>query len=165
MFTLLRALRLLTIAIWFGGIIFFAFVVAPVAFQTLPTAHEAGIIVRNTIQILHSIGLICGIIFLAATLTLLSRSATRRSLTAQTILIVLMLATTAASQFVILPRMERDRVNAGGTIETLPTDDVNRIDFERLHPLSERLEGAVLFLGLATILLMAARDTPKATAG
>ena len=45
----LRALRLITIVIWVGGLIFFAFVLAPLAFHTLPSNHEAGlIVVRQT---------------------------------------------------------------------------------------------------------------------
>ena len=157
--TVLVALRLLSIVVWVGGIIFFAFVVAPVAFGNLPSAHEAGIVVRHTLLALHSIGMVCGSVFLLASILLLQRGARPRNLTLQAALIALMFLTTAASQFAILPRMERDRVAAGGIIESVPPTDPARADFERLHPLSERLEGAVLLLGLTTIVLMA-RDEP-----
>ena len=147
--TLLRALRLLTLVLWVGGIAFFAFVTAPIAFTYLPSTQEAGVVVRHTILILHWIGLACGTLFLLATLLL------RPIRKAQVTLILIMLAVTAASQFGILPRMERDRLQAGGGIEAVPPENPNRLDFERLHPLSEKLEGAVLFLGLAVIVLMA----------
>ena len=153
--TALRTLRLVTLVLWVGGIAFFAFVTAPVAFTYLPNPQEAGIVVRHSIAILHWIGLACGLIFLLAALLL------RPIRKAQAILIAVMLTITAISQFAIIPRMERDRLQAagaageGGAIETLSPADPNRIDFERLHPLSEKLEGAVLFLGLAVIVLVA----------
>jgi hypothetical protein len=65
-----------------------------------------------------------------------------------------MLAVTAYSQFRILPAMERDRVLAGGEVEIAPLEDVGRADFERLHVLSERLEGLVLFCGLGVVFFL-----------
>jgi hypothetical protein len=32
------------------------------------------------------------------------------------------------------------------------------LDFERLHPLSEKVEGSALFLGLGVVILMAAES-------
>ena len=37
--TVLRALRMLAMVAWVGGLGFFAFVVAPVAFHSLASAH------------------------------------------------------------------------------------------------------------------------------
>ena len=54
--TFLRALRLYAMVAWVGGLGFFAFVVAPVAFGSLPSAHEAGIVVGGTLRVLHWIG-------------------------------------------------------------------------------------------------------------
>ena len=51
--TVLRALRLFAMVAWVGGLIFFAFVVAPVAFHSLPSTHEAGIVVGGTLRVLH----------------------------------------------------------------------------------------------------------------
>ena len=65
-----------------------------------------------------------------------------------------MLAMTAYSQFSILPAMEQDRSLAGGEIETASMTNPARQDFERLHRLSERLEGLVLFCGLGVVLLL-----------
>ncbi len=163
MVSLLRSLRLLSISIWFGGIVFFAFVVAPVAFTSLPNPHEAGIVVRGSILILHRIGLVAGCIFLAATL-LLPRGQSRRLLIAESILTVLMLALTLGSQFGVISVMERDRIQAGGTIDTLSPSDPARLRFERLHAWSERIEGAVLFLGLGVILLLAREEVTAPSA-
>jgi len=62
-----------------------------------------------------------------------------------------MLAVTAYSQFSVLPRMERDRALAGGDVALAPVDNAGRVDFERLHPWSERLEGVVLLCGLGVV--------------
>src|SRR6202453_4664450 len=65
--TLLRALRLYAMVPWVGGLGFFAFVVAPVAFHSLASAHEAGLVVGGTLRVLHWIGLIGGAVFCVAT--------------------------------------------------------------------------------------------------
>ncbi len=66
-----------------------------------------------------------------------------------------MLAITAYSQFVIIPSMERDRIAAGGEVETADIENPARAHFERLHVISERLEGLVLFCGLGVVLVLA----------
>ncbi|WP_263381730.1 DUF4149 domain-containing protein [Granulicella arctica] len=155
MTTTLRAIRLLTIVLWVGSLLFFAFVLAPVAFHVLPSTHEAGLVVGGTLIVLHRIGLICGTLFLIATLVLRPRLYTM-----QTALIVFMLAVTIYLQFSVLPKMERDRAEVGGDITAAAIDNPARVDFDRLHPLSEKVEGAALFAGLAIVLLMAA-ELPK----
>src|ERR1700751_4099495 len=65
--TFLRALRLYAVVALVGGLAFFAFVVAPVAFGSLPSAHQAGLVVGGTLRVLHWIGLIGGVVFCLAT--------------------------------------------------------------------------------------------------
>lgn len=145
-----RILRLLAITVWVGGIIFFAFVVAPVAFLVLPSAHMAGTVVANSLQALDSMGLICCVILLLVTAVLWG-GPPRRLMVTETVLIVLMGLATAMIHWDIVPRMERDRIAAGGDVDAAATNNPARLDFERLHPISERLEGAALFLGLGLI--------------
>ena len=142
--TVLRALRLFAMVAWVGGLIFFAFVVAPVAFHSLPSTHEAGIVVGGTLRVLHWIGLIGGALFYVATAILWLRAevSARVAFAIQLTLTGIMLAATAYSQFRILPAMDHDRELAG------------RVDFERLHVLSERLEGAVLLCGLGVVFML-----------
>jgi hypothetical protein len=155
--TLLRALRLLTMVAWVGGLAFFAFVVAPVAFTRLSSPHEAGIVVGGTLRILHSIGLIGGIAFCVATALLWLRAEVpaRAGFAAELALTFLMLAITAYSQFHILPAMEQDRIAAGGDIDAAATTNPAREDFEEWHVWSERLEGFVFFCGLGVVLFLA----------
>lgn len=142
---------------WVGGLMFFAFVLAPVAFSRLSSPHQAGLVVGGTLQILHWIGLIGGALFCIANAILWFRAEVpaRVGFAISTVLTCVMLAVTAYSQFHILPAMERDRAAAGGAIETADIFLPARIDFERLHVISERLEGLVLFCGLGVILVLA----------
>ncbi|NYF80736.1 hypothetical protein HDF17_003056 [Granulicella arctica] len=154
----------MTMVTWVGGLMFFAFVLAPVAFHILPSTHEAGLVVGGTLIVLHRIGMACGTLFLLATSILwLSRRADRRTgYLIQLALVAIMLSITAYLQNSVLPRMERDRVQAGGDIDATPTDDPARRDFERLHPLSERFEGVALLAGLGIVFLMATQsDAPE----
>jgi uncharacterized membrane protein len=157
----LRAIRLVTIVIWVGGLIFFAFVLAPVAFSVLASSHEAGLVVRGTLTALNTMGQICGLLFALSTLVLCSRAGTggRKFLLAQALVVFLMMAATAVVQLKIIPAMERDRIAAGGEIDAAPSNNPNRADFDRLHTISEEVEGAVLLLGVATLVLMAAEGS------
>jgi hypothetical protein len=156
MATLLRSVRLLSIVLWEGGLLFFAFVLAPTAFGVLPSKHLAGLVVGGTLVELHHIGMVCGGLFLAATLLL---PGTRKLQAIQIALIVVMLAVTAYLQLNVVPAMERDRIQAGGDVDAAPPNNPARLDFERLHPLSEKVEGIALFAGLGVVLLLAAEPS------
>jgi hypothetical protein len=149
--TFLRALRLYTMVAWVGGLAFFAFVVAPVAFGSLASRHDAGMVVGGTLRVLHWIGLIGGGVFWVATGWLWYSARARVGFVWQLALTAVMLVVTAYSQFRILPAMEVDRALAGGVVEPVSTDNPARVDFERLHRLSERLEGLVLLCGLGVV--------------
>ncbi|WP_348266038.1 DUF4149 domain-containing protein [Edaphobacter paludis] len=148
---------MLAMVAWVGGLIFFAFVLAPVAFQKLASPHEAGLVVGATLRILHEIGLIGGCVFCVSTgiLWLRAEVPARAGFAVETALTLVMLAITAYSQFSILPAMEQDRVLAGGEIDGVAMTSPARQDFERLHSRSERLEGFVLLCGLGVVLFLA----------
>jgi uncharacterized membrane protein len=156
MTSIVRVVRLLAMVVWVGGLIFFAFVVAPTAFHVLPTTHLAGSVVGATLNVLNKVGKTCGFVFIFATLALwLGVDLRHRSLLrAEMLLVLLMLTATMYVQISIVPSMERDRVAAGGDVDAAPANNPARLDFERLHPLSEKVEGAVLLLGLGVVVLM-----------
>lgn len=160
--TLLRTLLYLALIVWLGAEVFFP-VVAAVSFTTQPDTHLAGSIVGQLLRILHSMGLVSGIVALA----LLALAPTwniykSRVVIAPMVLLVLMLACTAYSQFAIIPAMERDRIAAGGAINTADTSDPNTRDFNKLHNRSTFVEEAVLLFGLITVVLVARAETVSA---
>ena len=144
---------LLSLVVWLGGLIFFAFVLAPTAFSPglLPTRHLAGSIVGRSLDRLHYMAIVSGIIFLIASM-LYSRMAAgnARPLAARHLLIALMLLLTVISQFAISPKMHTIRAEVG-VIDDLPPDNPLRVEFDRLHVWSEKFEVAVLLLGLVAL--------------
>lgn len=146
----LRVLQLLALVVWVGGLIFFAFALAPTAFGVLPNTHEAGLIVGASLRKLHGMGLVAGAVFLLAALA----GTKRGRWWVGAALVAGMMVLTAGSQWEILPRMEVDRAAAGGDVASADLVNPARVDFDRLHRLSERVEGGVLLLGLAVVVVL-----------
>ena len=155
----LRFLMLLALVVWLGGLIFFAFVLAPTVFSPglLPTRHLAGEIVSRSLGALHWMGILSGIVFLI-TSAIYNRMTvgSARPLAGRHLLIALMLLLTVISQFAISPKMHAIRADVG-VIDNLPLDSPLRMEFDRLHVWSEKFEEAVFLLGLAALFLTARR--------
>ncbi len=117
--TLLRTLLALALIVWLGAEIFFP-IVAAITFNTLrPDTHTAGTIVGQLIRILHGMGLVSGMVALAVLALAPAWGIYKpRAVLAPMVLVVLMMACTVYSQFGIIPAMERDRIAAGGAIDT-----------------------------------------------
>ena len=160
--TLLRSLLYLALVVWLGAETFFP-VVAAITFGTLRSdTHTAGTIVGELLRILHGMGLVSAMVALA----LLARAPAwgiykPRSVLAPMVLVVLMLAFTVYSQFAIIPAMERDRVAAGGAINTMDATNPLTIDFNKLHNRSEHVELAILLCGVATVVLVARAESVR----
>ena len=161
--TLLRTLLYLALIVWLGAEIFFP-IVAAITFTTLlPDTHTAGTIVGQLLRILHGMGLVSGMVALA----LLALAAARgiykpRTVLAPMALILLMALFTLYSQFCITPAMERDRIAAGGVVDAADLSNPSRIDFKKLHRRSENVEGMIILLGLASVVLVAQAESIKA---
>jgi len=152
----LRFLMVLSLVVWIGGLIFFAFVLAPTAFQVLmPNTHLAGNVVGRALGKLHWMAIISGIVFLIASLLYSYLTAGSAHVFAMRhVLICLMLGLTLFSQFWIIPRMDTLRASVGD-FATVPLDNPARIQFDALHVWSTRVESAVLLLGLVAVYLTA----------
>ena len=159
---LLRSLLYLALIVWLGAEIFFP-VVAAITFQTLrPDTHTAGTIVGQLLRILHGMGIISALVVLAL-LALAPAFGMYKpnSVLAPMVLVVLTLGLTVYSQFGITPAMERDRVAAGGAIDTSDPANPITVHFNQLHDRSERVEGAVTLLGIATVVLIAWAESTR----
>jgi len=148
---------LLSLVCWIGGLIFFAFVLAPTVFApgVLPNTHLAGNIVGRALGKLHWIAIVSGIVFLASSL-LYSRltDGTAHIFALRHVLVFGMLGLTLLSQFWIIPRMDTLRATVSD-FATVPLDNPARMQFDALHVWSTRVEGAVLLLGLIVVYLTA----------
>ncbi len=161
--TILRTLLYLSLIVWLGAEIFFP-VVAAITFGTLiPDTHTAGAIVGRLLGIVHTMGLVCGIVALALLALAPGWGLYKaKNVLPPMVLLVLMIAFTCYSQFVIVRTMEQDRVAAGGDVNAADPENPARLDFNRLHVWSERVEEAVLLMGLATVVLVARAETARA---
>ena len=158
--TTLRSLIFLTLIVWLGAETFFPVVAAVTFGHLVPDTHAAGSIVGSLLRILHQIGLTCGLLlllFLALAPTL--RVYSSRRVLAPMVVLLFALGLTAYSQFGIIPTMERDRIAAGGAVDLAPPENPARIDFNRLHRLSETVEEITLLLGLISVVPIARAET------
>jgi hypothetical protein len=160
--TAIRALLLLLVALWLGGVMFFP-VVAATAFGTLSNTHAAGAIVARCLRVLHYEGLFAGAAIVLLLLAAQALRALPRPAAAPVVVTLVMLGLTAYSQYSIIPRMEGYRLAAGGAIDAVPAGDSNRVAFNRLHGVSEKVEEGVLVGGIVLVVLLA--RGPKAAAG
>jgi hypothetical protein len=160
--TLLRTLLYLALIVWLGAEIFFP-VVAAITFTTLmPDTHAAGTIVGQLLRILHGMGLVSGMVALALLALAPAWGLYKpRNVLAPMALVVLMIGCTVFAQFAIIPAMERDRVAAGGAINTMDTNPYT-IDFNKLHRRSEDVEMAILLFGLITVVFVARAESVRA---
>jgi len=144
---------LLALVVWVGGIIFFAFVVAPTLFHVL-LPEQAGRVVSRSLTVLHWMGIVSGVVFLLSSVLYdRAKYARLKSLTLVNALIVIMLVLTLISQFGITPRMQAVRAE----LHSVDNVQLDRSEFDRLHEWSTRLEGGVLILGLAVVVLTGRR--------
>lgn len=150
----LRFLVLLSLIVWVGGLIFFP-VVAATAFSVLPSAHLAGLVVRRSLIILHWMGIVSGVVFLASSIlyNVLAHGPIR-IFSPRHVLVCLMLALTCISQFGIIPRMDTLRETLGD-VAAAAINNPLRAQFDALHVWSTRLEGGVLIVGLVVAYLSA----------
>lgn len=160
--TLVRTLLYLSLIVWLGAEIFFPIIAAVTFGKLLPDVHAAGSIVGELLRILHGMGLVSGMIALALLALAPAWGIYKpRAALVPMCLIVLMLAGTVYSQYSIIPRMERDRIASGGTIDTNDASNPYTVDFNKLHNRSEYVEEAILLLGLATVALVAWAETNR----
>ena len=152
---MIRFGRQLSLVLWIGGVAFFAFVVAPVAFGTLAKTHDAGLVVGGALRALHLLGIACGTVFLILTASGVRSAVSRRALVRECALIFAMLFVTVISQWAVLPAMERLRAEMGGDVRVANASSLSRMKFDRLHRWSEWLEGGVLGGGLIVLFFVA----------
>jgi hypothetical protein len=134
---------------WVGSIVYFSAVVTQGAFRVLPTMDEAARVVGFTLGGLHWLAVIAAVIYLVASVAL------GRSLAAlaqpAAIGVILMLVATFVSQRIVVPRMDILRAQMG-TVAVTAANPL-RAEFDRLHGVSVKLEGAVLVIGIASLFL------------
>jgi hypothetical protein len=160
--TVARDVRLLMIALWLGGAVFFSATVAPSVFSVLRSrgvvyANEAaGSIVTRTLSILNTSGFIVALLLLISAL-LFSRSVKRRAFMVETISLIVVAIATGVGQWVIAARMVGLRAAMGRPIDEVAVDDPLRASFNSLHGYSVAALSVAIIAAAVALLLIARR--------
>jgi hypothetical protein len=153
MTNILKFVQVFALGTWVGSIFYFSAAVAPGAFRVLPSQDLAGVLVEFTLRRLHTLGVAAGIVFLLASAAVaVSASGARRSVLLSSIGVATMVVLTVISQHVVIRRMMELRREMGSVVATA-ADSPLWVEFDRLHGVSVKLEGATLLIGFAALFL------------
>jgi hypothetical protein len=162
--SIVRDVRLLLIALWLGGAVFFSATVAPSAFSVLRArnvvyANEAaGSIVTRTLSVINTGGFIIAMLLLFSAF-LFRRRVTRRAFLAETISLAVIAIMTGVGQWIIAARMLALRAAMGRPIDDVATDDPLRLSFNSLHGYSVMALGLAIVAAIIALLLIARRKS------
>jgi hypothetical protein len=138
--------QMIVLSLWLGAAALFVSSVAPAAFAVMPTRALAGAIVGRVLPSLFYAGMVVGVAVIALDLIAGRPVASPRSIAA-----AFMLASCAVAQFIIGARIERLRTAIGGSLESLPIDDVRRVTFGRLHGASVGMLGLAMLVAAVAL--------------
>ena len=112
------------VGVWLGAMVFFSFAVAPTAFATLESRHQAGDLVAATLNILYLFGYVLGPLLVLA--SVVARPIGRQRLWGlRTILLVLMTLSALISREFVGTKLLALRRAMGPMIEKIPPEPGN----------------------------------------
>jgi Domain of unknown function (DUF4149) len=165
--TIVRDVRLLLIALWLGGAVFFSAAVAPAAFSVLrsrnvPYANEAaGQIVTRTLALVNTGGFVIALLLLLSAF-LFRKNATHRAFLVETLSLAVMAVATGVGQWIIAARMLALRAQMLRPIDDVAIDDPLRVSFNNLHGYSVAALGVAIIAAAVALLLIARRAKANA---
>ena len=153
----LRFVAALAVAVWLGGAVAIASVVAPSAFAVLATTDAASL-VGETLRRFHLVSYAAGAAVLAAFLVMAALGPRPRAFGLRLATVIAMLVATLTSGLWIDGRISALRHAIAAPVSSLPAEDPRRITFGRLHGLSTVLM-ALTAVGGVLLLYLDARDS------
>jgi hypothetical protein len=154
--SVLRFMQVIALGTWVGSIIYFI-VMTQGIFGVLQSRDQTGLMVGYSLARLHYLGMVAAVLYLVAGLAL--AQSVKAFLQPAMIGVVLMLALTLVTQTRVLPRLAELRTEMV-SVDSTPKDNPLRMEFDRLHKTSVRIEAAVLLIGIAALFLTV-RGTPR----
>jgi hypothetical protein len=154
--SILRFVQVIALGTWVGSIIYFI-VITQGIFGVLQSRDQTGLMVGYSLARLHYLGMVAAVLYLVAGLAL--AQSVKAFLQPAMIGVVLMLALTLVTQLRVLPRLAELRTEMV-SVDSTPKDNPLRVEFDRLHKTSVRIETTVLLIGIAALFLIV-RNAPK----
>ena len=152
----LHGVRLLLVAVWLGGAVFFSAAVAPSAFAVLPSRELAGALVARTLAILNVGGFAIGLLLLLG--AFVGRKGARLvALLVELLALAAMTGAAFVGHFVIAARMASLRGQMGKPIEEVAADDALRVAFNALHGQSVTTMTVAIAAAAVALFLIARR--------
>jgi hypothetical protein len=139
----------LVLSAWLGAALLVAAVVAPAAFEVLPSRALAGALVGRVLPVIFYAGIVAG----GATAALEIWANTGGPHRGRIILGVVTAVSCALAQFLVAPRIAAIRDAVSGPIDALAADDSRRIAFGRLHAYSVGWLALAMVAALAVLVL------------
>jgi hypothetical protein len=145
----------LLLAVWIGAALLFTVVVAPAAFDVLPTRTLAGALVGRVLPILFYAGVVIGSAIVVLDLVGRTGAWSRAAAGAVSALAC------AVAQLVVGTRIDKLRAAISGPLEALAADDPRRIAFGRLHAISVAWLGIAMLAALVALVLAVRALQPR----
>ena len=146
--SILRFVQVFALGTWVGSIIYLSFVVTRGAFGVLQSRDQAGLVVGYSLARLHYMGMVAAVLFLVAGFAL---APSLKAFVQPAMLgVFFMLLLTVVSQTRVTPRLAELRTEMV-SVDATPKDNPLRVEFDRLHQTSVRIEVVVLLLGIVSL--------------
>jgi hypothetical protein len=145
--SVLRFVQVIALGTWVGSIIYFI-VITQGIFGVLQSRDQTGLMVAYSLARLHYLGMVAAVLYLVAGLAL--AQSVRAFLHPAMVGVVLMLALTVVTQTRVMPRLAELRTEMV-SVDATPKDNPLRVEFDRLHRASVRIEVAVLLIGVVAL--------------
>lgn len=152
--TFLRFIAFVALAFWVGGLVALGLFAAPSLFVTLQ-AHDpaagrelAGAAFGAIFQRFQYFALGAGVLLLVSIGFRAALGPRPRHFKARMLVAAVMLASSAATAFLIAPRIDKIRASTSGAVANLPEQDPQRVAFGRLHGASSGLMLLTIVAGL-----------------
>ena len=161
--TIARVTHVVLLALWFGGGVFFAALVAPELFAQMPSRQAAGDLVTSVLANADLFGIIVGPVLLITLFIGFAPLGVRLRLRA--LATVIMTVLTAVSGRWLSPKMVELRQAMGRPIEDLAATDPLKVQFSNLHLASEAMMTVHLLLALFLLVAAVTSSAPKRSFG
>ncbi len=138
-----KYIHLLTLVIWFGGMIFFSFIAAPSIFKILPK-EEAGDVVGNIFPKYYFIGYVASLVLIG---TLYKLGQGRFVIAAPMIILVIMTGLTYYSGLVVGAKVRKMKAEIRQTSDEAQKEELGK-SFKKTHSFSMILNVSIIGLSI-----------------